>query len=173
MHYICRSFWTNRSHTSPIMSSILLLARQFAGHCPANCLWANAYMASSRRCAGHDSVHPNCLLDVVQHIDTLIPCWPFSLEISHWFSWNFDYDFHVSSDTSFLLSYLVTIFLSFFGTKFTSSKTEPEWVPHACVVHEQCLYVCMLVELNIYTHTLLQTTWKFLVSNWNHSHHHW
>jgi len=40
--------------------------------CPANYLWANAYMASPRRCAGHDSV-PDFLLDVVQHIDTLIP----------------------------------------------------------------------------------------------------
>ena len=53
---------------------------------------ATIYMASPRRCAGHDSVHPDCWLDIVQHIDTLIPYW-------HIFSgncWNFDYDFQAS-----------------------------------------------------------------------------
>ena len=36
--------WFSCRQAPRIVSSILLLARQFAGHCPANCLWANAYM---------------------------------------------------------------------------------------------------------------------------------
>ena len=67
-------------------------------------------MASPRRCAGHDRVHPDCLLDVVQHIDTLIPYWHiFCGKLLIDFYEIFDYDFQVSWGTSFLLSYLVRI----------------------------------------------------------------